>query len=57
MLLNQEDIDEFKEIYREEFGRELPNDKAWRMAERLLHAYAVLSGVNSNPSTHNSAKR
>jgi hypothetical protein len=52
MLLTQKDIDELKEIYRHEFGRELADDKAWEMGERLLRLYGILAGVNSSARPH-----
>ena len=43
MLLTQEDIDEFKAIYKREFGEELDNGEARIMAEQLLRLYALLA--------------
>jgi len=43
MPLNQSDIDELKQIYREEFGQDLSDDEAWEMGTRLLRLFYILS--------------
>ncbi len=42
--LNQADIDEFKQITRQEFGVEMSNQDAWRRVIELLHLYRSLLG-------------
>jgi hypothetical protein len=42
MPLTQSAIDELKEIYKKEYGKELSNDEAWEMGHRLLRLFAVL---------------
>jgi hypothetical protein len=42
MKLEPEDIQEFKRIYREEFGEELSEDEAERRARQLLTFYETM---------------
>ncbi len=42
MKLSQDAIDEFKQIYKEEFNEEIPDAVAELMAEDLLEFYALL---------------
>jgi len=50
MILTQEAIEELKEIYKEEFGKEISNQEAWDMGTRLLNLFKVLlEKDNSNP--------
>lgn len=43
MRLAQSDIDELKMIYRKEYGRELTDEAAWEMGERLLRLFRILT--------------
>jgi len=45
MELSQEAIDEFKEIYKKEFGEEISDDDAREMGTRLLRVFRVLLEV------------
>lgn len=42
MRLNQSDIEELKQIYREEFGEELSDDEVWEMGTRLFRLFYIL---------------
>ncbi len=42
MQLNQEDVDEFKEIYKEEFGKEISNQRALELAQNLLNLFRAI---------------
>ena len=42
MQLNHDDIEEFKEIYRQEFGEELSDADAERRARQLLAFYEAI---------------
>ena len=41
-LLKQADIDELKVIYRKKYGKEISDEKAWEMGNRLMRLFAVL---------------
>ena len=43
MDLTPEDIEEFREIYRTEFGKDIEPGKAKIMADRLLRLYAIFA--------------
>ena len=45
MKLNRQDIEEFKAIYREEFGEELSDAEAERRARQVLTFYEVIYQV------------
>ena len=40
--LSRQAIDEFKAIYRDEFGQELSDDEAQEIATRLLRFFGIL---------------
>lgn len=42
MKLTQADIDEFKDIYRRQYGCDLPDDEAWSMARNLLYLFSLI---------------
>jgi len=42
MKLSQKAIDEFKGIYRAEFGKEITDDEAQRMGWNVLRVFKVL---------------
>jgi hypothetical protein len=42
MLLGAKDIDEFRQIYEEEYQESITTDEAREMATRLLQLYEVL---------------
>ena len=41
-MLSQKALDEFKEIYKGEFGKELSNEKALELATRLITLMKVI---------------
>ena len=41
-LLTQSDIEELKAIYRRTYGRDLADNEAWAMGNRLVRLFAVL---------------
>jgi len=43
MKLDHEDIEEFKNIYRKEFGEELSDAQAHEMAGRVMRLYELLA--------------
>lgn len=43
MSLRDDDIDEFRQIYEEEFGELLSHGEARAMASRVLHLYRILA--------------
>jgi len=43
MPLRAEDIEEFRQIYKEEFGETLSTEEARATASRVLHLYKVLA--------------
>ena len=45
MQLSQEAIDEFKEIYRKEYGKEISDDEAREMGTRLMRVLLVIQEV------------
>ena len=45
MQLSQKAIDEFKEIYREEYGKEISDAEARDMGTRLLRILEVIQDV------------
>ena len=51
MNLPREAIEEFKEIYRKEFGEELSDDEASRKANNLIELFQVISEVE-HPSNY-----
>ena len=44
-MLTQKDIDELRAIYRKKYGKDLSNDDAWEMGNRLLRLFAVLTSL------------
>jgi len=44
MILTKEAIQEFKEIYKKVFKKELSDEEAFRMASNLLNLYRVVYG-------------
>lgn len=54
MRLSQKAIDEFKTIYRAEFGREITDDEALRMGWNLLCLYKLLL---KPPAPHSISKQ
>jgi len=46
--LSREAIDEFKAIYRDEFGEELSDDKVQEIALRLLRFFRILGEQSSS---------
>lgn len=47
--LSREAIDEFKAIYKEEFGEDLSDEKAQEIGVRLIRFFWILQGTN-NPN-------
>ena len=47
MNLSKEAIEEFKEIYRKKFGREISNEEAFDAATRLTSFFEIL--LKSSP--------
>ena len=47
MQLSQKDIDEFKEIYRRQFGEDISDDEARQMGTRLLRFFKVLLEIGA----------
>lgn len=45
MQLTQEAIDEFKEIYKKEYGKEISDDEAREMGTRLLRVFKIIQDV------------
>ena len=45
--LSREAIDEFKAIYKHEFGEVLSDDEVQEIAIRLLRFFGILTGPNS----------
>ena len=45
--LSREAIDDFKAIYKDEFGKDLSDDEVREMAMRLLHFFGVLTDPGS----------
>jgi len=43
MFLTDEDINEFIQIYKEEFGEDIPFAEASRMAEGLMEFFVILA--------------
>lgn len=41
-MLNQKDLDEFKEIWLAEFGEEIGDDVAEEQGQRLLNLFAMI---------------
>lgn len=50
MQLSQKAIDEFKQIYYEEFGEELSDEQAELMGGRLLRLYQILLENQEDPT-------
>lgn len=42
MQISDEDLEEFREIYREEFGKEIDRAEALEMATRLILLYEII---------------
>ena len=40
--MTKEAIEEFKEIYRNEYGEEIDNEKAHELAQNLLNVYRIV---------------
>ena len=49
MQLTQEAIDEFKTIYKKEFGEDISDGEAREMGTRLLRVFRVLLEVSHEP--------
>jgi len=47
MILTKEAIQEFKEIYKKVFKKELSDEEAFQMASNLLNLYRVVYGNHS----------
>jgi len=45
MPLTQQDIDELKQIHKEEYGEDLSNEEAWDMGIRLVNLAKTLCTV------------
>ncbi len=45
MEIDKESLEEFKKIYKEEFGEELTDAEAREMAQRVLRLYELLAGI------------
>lgn len=43
MEISKEELEEFKELHKEEFGEELSDQEALEMAQRLLGFYLLVS--------------
>jgi hypothetical protein len=43
MTLRSDDVEEFRQIYQEEFGELLSHEEARAMASRVLHLYGLLA--------------
>ncbi len=48
-MLAKEAIDELKQFYKEEYGKELPDDEAWKMGNRLIRLFDVLTRPKPRP--------
>jgi hypothetical protein len=48
-MLDRKAIEELKAIHRREFNRDLTDDEAWEMGNRLLRIFAVLMRVPTPP--------
>jgi hypothetical protein len=57
MILTQEAIHEFKDIYKKVYKEELSDKQAFEMANNLLNLYKAVYGTNSsickNPGNEN----
>lgn len=42
MMISQERIEEFKQIYLEEFGEEISDERAYELGLQLLHLFQVI---------------
>lgn len=45
MIINQFDINELKELYRKAYGKDLSNEDAWEMGNRLVRAITALARI------------
>lgn len=43
--LSKEAIDEFKQIYLEEFKKQITDDEAQEMAQRVIRFFMIINGV------------
>jgi hypothetical protein len=41
-MLTHDDIEEYREIYKKEFGKEIPYEKAKRQANKLVRLFQVV---------------
>ena len=63
MDLNKKAIEEFKEIYYQEFGEKLSDETARRVGEGLLELFSVIyppelfQNIKSRPGNHKSKSR
>ena len=51
MSMNKQSIKEFQEIYKEEFGKEISNQKALKLATNLINIYKVIYSSNQKEET------
>lgn len=42
MEIPKEDLDRFKAIYREEYGEEISDEEAYRIASKLLNLFRIV---------------
>jgi hypothetical protein len=54
--LSREALEEFKTIYREEFGEDISDDKAGEMGMRLLRLFDILSHPTARDATDQSSR-
>lgn len=52
MRLTREELEEFKQIYREEFGEKLEDLEATNKALNLLKGVEMILEFNQNPISH-----
>ncbi len=46
MLLSKESIKEFKKIYKEEFGKEISDQKAYETGDNLVNFFKLLYKID-----------
>jgi hypothetical protein len=49
MPITQDDIDNLKAIYKNQFGETLSSEEAWEMGIRLVNLYYLLLGDKHEP--------
>lgn len=57
MSLTQKDIEELKEIYRQEFGEDISNEEAWEMGRSLIQIFSILAEPISEEAKKKSDKK